>query len=126
MSKTVKVEMELPAIEGYEYTGEYREFKVGEYFLTDTTKKIVEKAKYDSGAEYPIMRPVTKWRDARPGDLENGPVECRYKDGYQDGWEEGYFVAYSAAIDDDCRFGCSDQDDCMDDWYVYCQVKDNA
>ena len=125
MNKTVKVEMELPAIEGYEYTGEYREFKVGEYFLTDTTKKIVEKAKYNSGAEYPIMRPVTKWRDARASDLENGPVECRVRDHEDDDWEYGLFAGYSVEPNCEHRY-CILEDDCLGYWHIYCQVKDNA
>ena len=119
----MKVELELPEVKGFEYTGEYRAPKYEEWFYNDTH---VTRAESDYMAEYPIMRPVAKWRDARPGDLENGPVECRYKDGFQDPWMQGFFTAYSAGEDDNLRFGIGDDRASLDEWYAYCQVKDNA
>lgn len=124
MSKTVKVTFELPEVKGYEYTGEYGSPCAGEFYLD--VEDGVKKATYNMRGEYPIMRPIASWRDAKPSDLENGPVECRYKDGHQDPWMEGYFTAYSAGEDDDLRFGVGDDTASLDGWYAYCQVKDNA
>lgn len=125
----MKVELELPEIEGYEYTGEFRPVRTQEYYL-DTDNVPLYPAKRNGAVDgsyyYPIMRPVAMWRDARPGDLENGPVECRYKDGFQDPWMQGFFTAYSAGEDDNLRFGIGDDRASLDEWYAYCQVKDNA
>lgn len=119
----MKVELELPEIKGFEYTGEYRAPKYEEWFYNDIH---VIRAESDYMAEYPIMRPVIKWRDARPGDLENGPVECRYREDKRLDWEEGYFIAISVGKSDHLQFGVSDDEDIVDTWVQFCQVKDNA
>ena len=63
VSATVPVTVNLPAIEGYEYTGEYRFPEAGEYYMDRST---VVTCTYNYNAEYPILRklptqrPVTK------------------------------------------------------------------
>lgn len=75
----MKVEIELPEIDGYEYTGEYRCPKYGEYYLA-ANSLTREKNQLDEGSIWArhILRPVSKWivPDA------NTPigVKARFKD----------------------------------------------
>lgn len=125
------VNIQLPEVEGYEYSGEYRSPKAGEHYLAESDKPaIVKMATMPVSAEYPILRPSKKWRDARPGDLENGPVPCRYSDNLDDirngKATEGYFCTYDACQGTDYAFGvCEDADDEeVDSYWRYCQVKE--
>lgn len=122
-NEIMKVELELPEIKGFEYTGEYRAPRHDEWFYNDDR---VTKAESDYMAEYPIMRPVAKWRDARPGDLENGPVACRCRDSIRQDWSPAVFAAYSAAPSDELRYGMVDDEGELGSWCAFCQVKDNA
>ena len=125
----MKVELELPEIEGYEYTGEFRPVRTQEYYL-DTDNVPLYPAKRNGAVDgsyyYPIMRPVAMWRDARPGDLENGPVECRCRDTTTQEWSLATLAAYSAAPSDELRYGMMDTEGELGAWFAYCQVKDNA
>lgn len=130
-NKMVKVEMELPAVPGFEYTGEYRNPRRGECYLHDQEDPNVVTASYDITAEYPIMRKATVWREARPSDLDNGPVVCRYSDDSQQietNPEIGYFCGYDACRGAEYPFGiCCDEDDSgVDGYFRYCHVEDNA
>lgn len=49
----MKVELELPEVPGYEYTGEYRRPEINEFFWNSV---IVVQCKYDFSFEYPILR----------------------------------------------------------------------
>lgn len=49
----MKVELNLPEVPGYEYTGEYRCPKIGEFFCN---KNEAVQCKYDFSSEYPILR----------------------------------------------------------------------
>lgn len=57
--KTVEVKMQMPEVPGYEYTGEYRQFKIGEYVADGD---IVRQMDYNSLAQYPILRKIQKWK----------------------------------------------------------------
>ena len=130
-SRTVKVTMDLPLITGFEYTGEYRQPMQGEPFLRDTDNHIVDTSSYGMAAEYPIMRKAEVWREARPSDLDNGPVVCRYSDDSQDietNPEIGYLVGYDACRGTEYPFAVAEEKDSdePDGYFRYCQVKDNA
>lgn len=60
--KTVKIEIELPEFEGFEYTGEFRIAKEGEYHLSACGSGIVEST---SGFNRHILKKVEQWRDAK-------------------------------------------------------------
>jgi len=129
--KMVKVEMELPRIQGFEYTGEYRTPKVGEAYLYDPDDAEVITAVHLITAEYPIMRKAEVWREARPSDLDNGPVVCRYSDDSLDietNPEIGFLVGYDACRGTEYPFAVAEEEDSdePDGYYRYCQVKDNA
>lgn len=49
----MKVEIELPEVPGYEYTGEYRRPEIDEFFWN---KGEAIQCKYDFSSEYPILR----------------------------------------------------------------------
>ena len=67
--KTVKVSMELPELpEGFEYTGEYRAARGGEYFL-DSPSNAVQQENSGTFAEYPIIRKCEVWRNANAQDI---------------------------------------------------------
>jgi hypothetical protein len=55
----MKVEIELPELEGFEYTGEYRPVMSGEYFLNSNNKPEFASSSYVSN--YHILKPVEKW-----------------------------------------------------------------
>ena len=49
----MKIELDLPEIEGYEYTGEYRKPKEDEYYKA---VRDARQAESDSSSEYPILK----------------------------------------------------------------------
>jgi hypothetical protein len=53
----MKVEIDLPEIPDYEYTGEYRRPEINEFFWNQGE---VVKCQYDFCSEYPILRPKQK------------------------------------------------------------------
>lgn len=129
--KTVKVEVTFPLIEGFEYTGEYRSPKEGEVYLRDADEGNATKCTHFLAAGYPIMRKAETWREARPSDLDNGPVVCRYSDDSQDietNPEIGFLVGYDACRGTEYPFAVAEEEDHdeIDGWFRYCQVKDNA
>jgi hypothetical protein len=127
MNKTVKATVTLPEFEGFEYTGEVRELSQGDHYLDlDVFQPEVAKwtKTYTSKFLYVVMRPVPTWRDARPSDLENGPVRCRCRDTEKEEWQTGYLCAYMAK--DPFRFGISRADGKLEQWSIFCQVQDNA
>ena len=54
----MKVEIELPEIEGYEYTGEYRNARPDDYYASG---RIAVQPRETTLYSYFILRPVTKW-----------------------------------------------------------------
>ena len=50
----MKIELDLPEIEGYEYTGEYRIAEAGEYFMEELHAFSFADDRTDS--EYPILK----------------------------------------------------------------------
>jgi hypothetical protein len=50
----MKIELDLPEIEGYEYTGEYRIAEVMEYFMEELQASRLRESRTDS--EYPILK----------------------------------------------------------------------
>lgn len=82
MSKTQQVMMELPAIEGYEYTGEFREARGGEYFMKCG---LAVSNNYVQAPLAPILRKIVTYRGVKwPEDwgrevevmAEKGSVWC--------------------------------------------------
>lgn len=66
--KTVKASMELPELpEGFEYTGEYRKARSGEY--TYDSSMSLQCWNNTSVFEYPIIRKCEVWRDATAQDI---------------------------------------------------------
>ena len=51
----MKIEIELPEIPGFEYTGEYRPFVVGELYYDENE---VQTATWNSSSCYPIMKAI--------------------------------------------------------------------
>jgi hypothetical protein len=49
----MKIELDLPEIEGYEYTGEYRNVKEGEAFSEEGSAVV---AMLDDDCQYPILK----------------------------------------------------------------------
>jgi hypothetical protein len=56
-AKPMKVELNLPEIPGYEYTGEYRPFAVGEFYYDEGG---INRATWNSSSHYPIVRAKAK------------------------------------------------------------------
>lgn len=80
--RAVKVELELPEIPGYEYTGEYRPVLTGELYQD---KGSIQKAGWDTIGCYPIARPKTKppiiiykWLVNYNTSTDNDPVDVGY------------------------------------------------
>lgn len=78
----MKVELDLPEIPGYEYTGEYRPFVVGEFYYDEGK---VQKAEWGSCGLYPIMRlkpkpPIIiyKWLVNYNTSTDNDPADVGY------------------------------------------------
>lgn len=118
----VKVEMELPELpEGYEYTGEYRPARADEWHM-DGNDELSQSYETTMGS-YLIVR-KSKWRKAKPSDLDNGPVKCRFRDSTYDDWETGYFIGFHASPDVDCQYMIGEGDeDLHGEWYAYCEVE---
>jgi len=62
----MKIEIELPEIEGFEYTGEYTMPKVGEYYL-DIHFKPFERVSINSNDPFPILRKLKPKRVFKDG-----------------------------------------------------------
>lgn len=84
--KTVSVTMELPAIEGYEYTGEYRKVRREESFLSmsDDTQPTHSINGKPYGNCYHILKKVKTWRKVNC--LEDIGKKARFRDGNLDAW----------------------------------------
>ncbi len=119
----VKVEMELPELpEGYEYTGEYRPARADEWHM-DGNDELSQSYDTTMGS-YLIVR-KSKWRKAKPSDLDNGPVKCRYWDDPSVGWTDGYLMGFHAYPGTDYPYMVviEETDDDYDNWYAYCEVE---
>jgi hypothetical protein len=59
--ETVEVLMQMPKVEGHEYTGEYRQVQIGEIsvYNPDGTPRVWP---FPSTGEYPILRKVEIWK----------------------------------------------------------------
>lgn len=69
---------------------------------------------------FAIIRKATTWRPAKPSDLDNGPVECRWKAREDNAWKEGVFSMFDA---DCCSLSFFIKDNA---WVEFCEVQDNA
>ena len=97
----MKIEIELPEIDGFEYTGEYGMPKVGDWFVYADGD--VVQAKVDFKDSYPrfILKPVEKWI---PANLEyiqehyqwGEVVEVRVRDNVDSGWISTNITYYDA------------------------------
>ncbi len=119
----VKVEMELPELpEGYEYTGEYRPARADEWYM-DGNDELSQSYDTTMGS-YLIVR-KSKWRKAKPSDLDNGPVKCRFRDERRSDWKDGYFVGFHAHAGTDYPYMVviEETDNYYDNWYAYCEVE---
>lgn len=85
----MKVEIELPELEGFEYTGEYRPVMPGEYFLNSNNKPELTSSSYVSN--YHILKPVEKWivptlEYMRDNYKWGETVEARFRDSCSQNW----------------------------------------
>ena len=114
--------MELPELpEGYEYTGEYRPARADEWHM-DGNDELSQSYETTMGS-YLIVR-KSKWRKAKPSDLDNGPVKCRYRDESYDAWETGHFIGFLANMDVDYPYMIGeDETDLHGEWFAYCEVE---
>jgi len=119
--KKMKVEIDLPEIDGFEYTGEYREPKKGEWYYSGLC---AVHAEYSIGCCLPILKPVEKWITPTLEYMQEHykwgeEVEARFSD-ERDVWVyidclcglEGAIVNGKTFIDSD---GMS---------YRYCEIKE--
>jgi hypothetical protein len=82
----MKVELELPELPGYEYTGQYRPFEFGEFFYD---KNEVHKATWNSSSCYPIMKAIKRkekpkivlyqWLVNHNTNLQQDTFDCGYR-----------------------------------------------
>ena len=73
----MKIELDLPEIEGYEYTGEYRKPKEDEYYKA---VRDARQAESDSSSEYPILKKkAPKYRTYSFGSC----MECSTGESYE-------------------------------------------
>lgn len=117
----MKVEIDLPEIEGYEYTGEYRGPKCGEFVLSDSLS--IAKAN-ECFKPMHILEPVEKWivptieymqEHYRWGERP----EVRVRDSKSEVWNSTEGLININMVDDDCeRF------ECYWDYYKYCEIKE--
>lgn len=90
----MQIDLKLNPPKGYEFTGEYRNVKSGEYyFYIDSLGNIfANTALGDSSFPYLILRKIDVWREATIDDLKRvkagEKVECRVWDGVV--WQENY------------------------------------
>ena len=81
----MKVEIELPEVPGYEYTGEYRPPNIGELFWSN--QKVVECSYGSLTSEYPILRVKEKPRIL----IYQWMINCSANTN-GDTWDRGYRV----------------------------------
>ncbi len=81
----MKVEIELPKIEGFEYTGEYRKAKKREWFLGINNGTATTSSK-NTGFTVHILKKVKQWREITPLEAlkelyeANGELDCQLYD----------------------------------------------
>ena len=69
----MKIELELPEIEGFEYTGEYRAPKKGEWFF-DSGEALMETS--EDSCEYPILKKIApKYYSGHSLDDDKGVIK---------------------------------------------------
>jgi hypothetical protein len=77
MTKTVKVTLDMPEVEGYEYTGEYRQALATEMYMGGGRA-----LKGSTISEWPILRKADSWRSATVEDairaLQGIHIEARF------------------------------------------------
>ena len=83
--KKMKVNIELPEIEGFSYTGEYRFPDKGEYYEHEGSAL---ESTYNMGCSRFILKKVVKWRKVNC--LEDIGKEARFRDLHSEEWKEGY------------------------------------
>jgi hypothetical protein len=96
----MKIEIELPEIDGFEYTGEYKIPNIEDHYLDSSLNPNFAMEKICS--PYPILKPIEKWI---PANLEyiqehykwGEAVEVRIKDYGDDEWSFTNITYYDAS-----------------------------
>lgn len=114
---TKKVEIDLPVLEGYEYTGEYRQPEAHEAFLGNNNVPVYGKL---SVGAFPILR-KTEWRDATLEDLKRCPLPCRVRDYPHADWTEWCVLTGWSKTDEQDDMNWADGEE---GYWAYCQVLD--
>jgi len=115
----MKVEIDLPEIDGFEYTGEYRKPKKGEWYYSGLC---AVHAEYSIGCCLPILKPVEKWITPTLEYMQEyyrwgEDVEARFRNCDSDDWHYTLLLG----IED------GDTDPYIDynnDDYKYCEIKE--
>ena len=118
--ETIKVKMNLPKIEGYEYTGECRVPEIGEYILDGFGSGVMEVRCTLISRNF-ILKPVERWivptieymqKYYQWGDV----INARFRDYEENDWNKCYLLA----INEDKK--CSYRSIHNTGW-KYCEIK---
>lgn len=119
--ETIKVKMNLPKIEGYEYTGELRVPEIGEYILDGFGSGVMEVRCTLISRNF-ILKPVERWivptkeyiqKYYKWGDL----IEARFRDYEDRDWSSSYLIYI-----DEIRNHPYREKHCGTFW-KYCEIK---
>jgi len=99
----MKTELDLPEIEGFEYTGEYRKPKAGEFYLGGG-KDVHECILDGSIFSRPVMERVASWVVPTEEYLQENhkwgeTVKARFRDIESDDWHVGYLRVIEKGVD---------------------------
>jgi hypothetical protein len=115
----MKIVIDLPEIEGFEYTGEYRKIKNGDWFLNEDLKPIRSSC---TGDVFPILKPVEKWIVPTLEYMQENykwgeGAEARVRDYSNDVWRDDSLYAISE------RSGLTFLYLCHNERWKYCEIK---
>ncbi len=87
-----KIEMDLPEVEGYEYTGKYGYASPGDYYLCNITV-LLNNYSDSTIKQYPILK-KKRWRAGQDGDyhtIRDGEIGC-FRDG-RNTWDDTSYAS---------------------------------
>jgi hypothetical protein len=119
--KKMKVEIDLPEIDGFQYTGEYRSVKYGERYLFYTSYMSEWKNKEESHHKFHILIPTEKWITPTLEYMQEHykwgeEIPCRVRDYNHHEWSD-YIL--KSIKEGEFPYVCL----CGED-YKYCEIKE--